>query len=86
MTDISTIPQLLTIDQLAGRLGITERHVRRLVAEKRIPYLKVGRFVRFDPGEITKWLRDSTHPAASGKRPHRLTHRSTTLRPVWPAS
>ncbi len=81
MTDISTIPQLLTIDQLAERLGITERHVRRLVAEKRVPYLKVGRLVRFDPSEIAKWLRDSAHPAADGKRPHRLTHRGTTVRP-----
>jgi excisionase family DNA binding protein len=56
MTDISTVPQLLTIDQLAQRLGITVRHVRRLVAEKRVPYYKVGRLVRFDPAEITTWL------------------------------
>jgi excisionase family DNA binding protein len=56
MTDLSTIPQLLTIDQLAERLGITVRHVRRLVAEKRVPYLKVGKLVRFDPDEIKRWL------------------------------
>jgi excisionase family DNA binding protein len=56
MTDIGTIPQLLTIDQLAERLGITVRHVRRLVAEKRVPYLKIGRLVRFDPAEATRWL------------------------------
>jgi excisionase family DNA binding protein len=49
-------PQLLTIEQLAQRLGITVRHVRRLVAEKRVPYYKVGRLVRFDPAEITAWL------------------------------
>jgi excisionase family DNA binding protein len=67
MTDISTIPQLLTIDQLAQRLGITVRHVRRLVAERRVPYLKVGRLVRFDPSEITNWLRGSAQPAADGK-------------------
>jgi excisionase family DNA binding protein len=85
MTDIGTIPQLLTIDQLAGRLGITVRHVRRLVAEKRVPYLKVGRLVRFDPSEIANWLRDSAHPAASGKRPHRLTRGRTTVRPASPA-
>ena len=56
MIDISSIPELLTIDQLAQRLGITVRHVRRLVAEKRLPYYKVGRLVRFDPAEITRWL------------------------------
>ncbi len=56
MADTSTIPQLLTIDQLAERLGITVRHVRRLVAEKRVPYLKVGKLVRFNPDEIKQWL------------------------------
>jgi excisionase family DNA binding protein len=80
MTDISTIPHLLTIDQLAERLGITVRHVRRLVAERRVPYVKVGRLVRFDPSEIARWLRDSAHPAADGKRSQRLTHGRTTLR------
>jgi excisionase family DNA binding protein len=50
------IPELMSIDQLAQRLGITVRHVRRLVAEKRVPYYKVGRLVRFDPAEITQWL------------------------------
>jgi excisionase family DNA binding protein len=56
MTSNSNHPQLLTIDQLAQRLGVTVRHVRRLVAEKRVPYYKVGRLVRFDPAEITDWL------------------------------
>jgi excisionase family DNA binding protein len=55
MTDLST--QLLTIDQLAERLGITARHVRRLIAERRLPYYKVGRLVRFDPAEISQWLK-----------------------------
>jgi excisionase family DNA binding protein len=56
MTSNGRQPQLLTIDQLAQRLGITVRHVRRLVADKRVPYYKVGRLVRFDPAEITDWL------------------------------
>lgn len=50
------IPELLNIDQLAQRLGITVRHVRRLVAERRVPHLKVGRLVRFDSAEIAEWL------------------------------
>lgn len=56
MTSNNSQPQLLTIDQLAQRLGITVRHVRRLVADKRLPYYKVGRLVRFDSEEITQWL------------------------------
>jgi excisionase family DNA binding protein len=43
------LPELIDITTLADRLGDSVRHIRRLVAERRIPYLKVGRFVRFDP-------------------------------------
>jgi excisionase family DNA binding protein len=50
------LPSLLTIDQIAEQLNVSVRHVRRLVAEKRVPYLKVGKFVRFDPAEIGEWL------------------------------
>jgi excisionase family DNA binding protein len=56
MADPTVLPQLLTIDQLAERLGVSTRHVRRLVAEKRVPYLKVGWFVRFDPADVATWL------------------------------
>ncbi len=56
MTNNENLPQFLTIDELAGQLAITERHVRRLVAEKRVPYLKVGRLIRFDADEIMEWI------------------------------
>jgi len=35
MPSSETLPQLLTIDQLAERLGVSIRHIRRLVAERR---------------------------------------------------
>jgi excisionase family DNA binding protein len=44
MTNNDVLPQLLTIEQLAGRLGVSIRHIRRLIAERRVPYLKVGWF------------------------------------------
>jgi excisionase family DNA binding protein len=47
---------LMAIDQVAERLGVTVRHVRRLVDERRIPYLKWGKLLRFDPAEIESWL------------------------------
>ena len=56
MATTGTLPSLLTIDQIAEQLNVSVRHVRRLVAEKRVPYLKVGKFVRFDPAEISEWL------------------------------
>ena len=56
MITTETVPHLLTIDQLAEQLGSSPRHLRRLIAERRVPYLKVGRYVRFDPQEIAAWL------------------------------
>jgi excisionase family DNA binding protein len=47
---------LLTIDSVADALGVTPRFVRRLVAERRIPFVKVGKFIRFDPGQLDLWL------------------------------
>ena len=52
----NTRDALLDVDGVAQALGVTNRHVRRLVAERRIPFFKVGKFVRFDPGELNVWL------------------------------
>jgi excisionase family DNA binding protein len=56
MADPDTLPTLLNIDQLAERLGVSSRHIRRLIAERRVPHLRVGRFVRFDPVDVAAWL------------------------------
>ncbi len=47
---------LLDVADTAARLGVTVRFVRRLVAEERIPYIKIGKFIRFDPAEIERWI------------------------------
>ena len=47
---------LVDIEAVAARLGVSVRHVRRLVAERRIPYLKWGHLLRFDPVDIEAWL------------------------------
>jgi excisionase family DNA binding protein len=36
------VEQLLTVKQAAARLGTTERFPRRLIAERRIRYVKLG--------------------------------------------
>ena len=48
--------RLLTLKQVAERLNVNERHVRRLVFERRIPFLKWGHLLRFDPVEVEQWL------------------------------
>lgn len=50
------LPRLLAIDELAIQLGTSVRHLRRLVAERRIPFVKLGGKLRFDSAEIARWL------------------------------
>ncbi len=47
---------LLDIAGVADRLGVTVRHIRRLVAERRIPFIKWGSILHFDPDEIDDWI------------------------------
>ena len=58
----STLPELLDIPALAEHLGVQPRHIRRLVHEKRIPYIKWGHLIRFDPTDIAEWLNTNRRP------------------------
>ena len=53
---METPVDLWDIEQLSNHLAVSERYVRRMVYERKVPYLKVGKYVRFDPAEITDWL------------------------------
>ncbi len=57
--------KLVDIAWVARRLGVSERHVRRLVAERRIPFIKWGHLLRFDPDEIEAWIDKRRRQAAS---------------------
>jgi excisionase family DNA binding protein len=48
--------EMINVTAVAERLGVGVRYVRRLVAEHRIPYFKVGRLLRFDADEVDAWL------------------------------
>ena len=50
---------LMDLPAVAERLGVNHRHIRRLVAERRIPHLKWSHLLRFDPDEIDAWLREA---------------------------
>ena len=46
-------------------LNTSVRHIRRLVHEHRIPVVRVGRLIRFDPVDLDAWLdehRSSAEP------------------------
>ena len=76
----ATFPQLIDMETVAQRLGTTLRHVRRLVTERKIPYLKIGHFIRFDACDIETWIDrqrvigpdDVVAPLANHPAPHQV--------------
>jgi excisionase family DNA binding protein len=47
----------LTIAEAADYLNVTERFMRRVVAERRIRHYRVGKFLRFDPADLDGFAR-----------------------------
>lgn len=57
--------RLKDVAATAERLGTTERWVRRAVAERRIPFVKVGRHVRFRPADLDAFIEANTVEAST---------------------
>jgi excisionase family DNA binding protein len=66
---------LIDIGELARWLATSPRHVRRLVEEQRVPYLKIGHYVRFDPAEIAVWINE--------QRVSMSKNRASDNEPIW---
>ena len=65
--------QLLTPQEAAERLGTSLRFVRRLVFQRRIPYVKVGRHVRIATSDLDAFIaagrvEAGRQPASSQRR------------------
>jgi excisionase family DNA binding protein len=59
----------MDIAGVAGHLGVSVRHIRKLVAQRRIPYVKWGNLLRFDPNAIASWLDEkAVSPQIHGSR------------------
>ena len=47
---------LLTLSEVAALLKLNARTVRRMVAEQRLPCVRIGRQLRFAPVALSRWL------------------------------
>jgi excisionase family DNA binding protein len=57
--------QLLTVDDAATTLGTSPRFIRRIIAERRIPYVKLGRHVRIHQSDLDAYIAAGRQEAAS---------------------
>ena len=64
------LPRLVSIEAVAEHLGVSVRHVRRLVYERRIPYVKWGHLVRFDVEDVNSWVAGSRIAAVETSDSH----------------
>lgn len=62
-------PRLLDVDGLAQVLGRSRDWIYDEVEAGRLPAIRVGRFLRFDPSDIAAWLDDRR--IGPGARPER---------------
>ena len=63
---------LLTVPEVAKVLRLSDNFVYRLVAEKKIPFIRVRRTVRFSASALASWLtkQEAVTPSeALGQRP-----------------
>ena len=50
------VERLLTVGQVAELLGTTERFPRRLISERRIRFVRVGRHVRIPESALAEFI------------------------------
>ena len=70
---------LLSVSDAAAHLGVSERFVRRLVAERRVPVQHVGRHVRIRRSALDRWLSHQAQPAAPPLPPARPRRNVATM-------
>lgn len=52
----AAVSPLLTLQELSIVLRLHPRTIRRMVARGRIPCVRLGRAIRFVPGDVLAWL------------------------------
>ena len=62
-TALAVAVVLLDVPQAAAFLNTSERHVKNLVYNRRIPYVKVGKYLRFKQSDLAAFVEASTVPA-----------------------
>ena len=64
--------RLLTIQELAEFTGLSIQTIYKMVNQRRIPYVKVGRLLRFDSRLIDDWLQAHTVMPMPERKGYRL--------------
>jgi excisionase family DNA binding protein len=67
-----SIERLLTVAEVADLLGTTERFPRRLIAERRITFVHVGRHVRIPESALSAFIAAGLVEVSMPRLPRRV--------------
>ena len=52
--------KLLNVKEVSGYTGLAPDTIYTMVSQRRIPYVKVGRLVKFDQAMLDAWIKQNT--------------------------
>ena len=59
---------ILTVEEVARYLKVTERHVYKLLSDRKIPAFKVGGDWRFKKEQLENWIQESVNEQSKEKK------------------
>ena len=61
MSNVDSIARrLLDIREVATYTGLSTHTLYTMVSQRRIPFVKIGRLVKFDKGKVDEWIMKNT--------------------------
>jgi excisionase family DNA binding protein len=52
------LEKLLTLNEMAEQLNVKQSWLKAMIFRNEIPFIKIGKHIRFSPKEIQKWIED----------------------------
>ena len=50
------VSRLINVTEAAEWLGVTSQTLYKMVSHRRVPYVKVGGALKFDPEKLQEWI------------------------------
>ncbi|MBL8041978.1 MAG: excisionase family DNA-binding protein [Nitrospira sp.] len=69
MKEDRTFARLISIKEAAAYTGLSIHTVYTMVSQRRIPFVKMGRLVKFDVALLDTWIKQRTVMPISSHRP-----------------
>lgn len=61
--------RLLTVQEVSQYTGLSVHSLYKMVSQRRIPFVKLGGALRFNPDQLDEWIAKNTVMPIPEKRP-----------------